>query len=310
MGRPAKNPEHPLTRLRKALSTPTREMTRALFSKKVGIPEATIKAIETGKFKISAKNAAQIASATKVDPKCLLDPSLPLTDYLGVPFEDQPILANYSGDFRDIEALFDTAFEVAEEKQKQAVFSFLFQRWLEETSEILGLRPGITRKLEERYPIQCFEAIPDCFWPKDQKKRQDIDKGVMKFDEEFFAELKKLLTARDKTEPKDQKKRKDIDKGVMKFDEELFAKFKFDEEFLAELEKLLTHPNETEPKDQKKRKDIDRRVMTPPDETDRDFMNFLRECFGFGGVAWDLRKKMIEEAKASLQREPTGRQTR
>ena len=87
MGRPAKNPDHPLTRLRKALSTRTQEMTRALFSKKVGIPEPTIKAIETGKFKLSDKNAAQIASVTKVHPQCLIDPSLPLEDYMGVPLE-------------------------------------------------------------------------------------------------------------------------------------------------------------------------------------------------------------------------------
>ena len=51
MGRPSKNPEHPLVRLRKALSTTTQQMTRAHFSRKVGIPETTIKAIESGTFK-------------------------------------------------------------------------------------------------------------------------------------------------------------------------------------------------------------------------------------------------------------------
>ena len=241
MGRPAKNPEHPLTRLRKVLSTSNQEMTRARFSKKVGIPEATIKAIETGKFKISDKNAAQIASVTKVDHKCLMDPSLPLTDYMGLPLEGQPFSTLYSGDFRDLKALFDGAFEAAQEKQKQAIFSFLFQRWLEETSEILGLRTAIADKLQERYPVQCFAAIPKYFWPKDRKKRKDMDKRVTKFEEEFYAGLKK--------------------------------------------------------------------VLSPPDETDSSVLNFLRESFGFGDPAWDLRKKMIEEAKASLQKEPKGRQT-
>src|SRR5215831_13459826 len=107
MGRPAKNPEHPLTRLRRALSTPTQEMTRALFSKKVGISEATIKAIETGKFKISDKHAAQIATVTKVNPKCLVDPSLPLTDYMGISMEEEtgPIAAYFGDDFLDAKAL-------------------------------------------------------------------------------------------------------------------------------------------------------------------------------------------------------------
>src|SRR5215469_11875281 len=193
MGRPAKNPEHPLTKLRKALSTPSQEMTRALFSKRVGIPEATIKAIETGKFKLSDKNAAQIASVVKVDPKCLMDPSLPLTD-LGLPLEVQPFFDGYSSEFCDIEALFDTAFEVAERKQKKVVFSFLFQRWLEETSEILGLGVAIRDKLQEGYPIQCFAAIPEYFWPKDRKKRKDMDQRVKSFEEELHSETLKEVT--------------------------------------------------------------------------------------------------------------------
>ena len=34
-----------------------------------------------------------------------------------------------------------------------------------------------------------------------------------------------------------------------------------------------------------------KKVVSLADETDRFFMNFLRESFGFGDVAWDLRKK-------------------
>jgi hypothetical protein len=236
MGRPAKNPDHPLTRLRKVLSTPNQEMTRTLFSKKVGIPEATIKAIETGKFKISAMNAAQIASVTKVDPKCLMDPGLPLTDYVGLPLEGQPYSAYFSGEFRDIRALFDTAFEVAIEKQKEAVFSFLFQRWLEETSKILGLSPAITDKLQERYPTQCFVAIPGYFWPKARKKRKDMEKCVEEFEEELYVKLKNALSRLD--------------------------------------------------------------------ESRHSVRDYVRQRLGFGDVAWDLRKKMIEEAKASLQKQP------
>jgi DNA-binding XRE family transcriptional regulator len=195
MGRPAKNPEHPLTRLREALSTPNQQMTRALFSKKVGIPEATIKAIETGKFKISDKHAAQIASVTKVDPKCLIDPSLPLTDYIGVPLEGQatPFAAHLGDEFYDVKALFDTGLQVAEEKRKQVVFSFLFQRWLEETSEILGLGPSITDKLLEEYPEECFAAIPHYFWPKDRKKQEDLSKRVRRFEKELRGEFEKLM---------------------------------------------------------------------------------------------------------------------
>ena len=36
----------------------------------------------------------------------------------------------------------------------------------------------------------------------------------------------------------------------------------------------------------------------------------LRNDLNYADVAWGLRKKMIEEAKASLQKEPKGRQRR
>jgi hypothetical protein len=253
MGRPAKNPEHPLTRLRKALSTPTQEMTRALFSKKVGIPEATIKAIETGKFKLSDKNAAQIASVTKVDPKCLMDPSLPLTDYLGVPLDGQtkPFAAYFENEFFDIKALFDAGLEVAEEKQKQAVFSFLFQRWLEETSDILGLRPSIVEKLLERYPKECFAAVPHYFWPKAREKQEDLQKRVKNFEKELRDEFAKLMPEAVRTA----------------------AESVVDDHSLRAFIKSLAR-------------------------------SFVREEFDYAGAALELRRKKIEEAKASLRKQP------
>jgi hypothetical protein len=253
MGRPAKNPEHPLTRLRKALSTPNQEMTRALFSKKVAIPEATIKAIETGKFKLSDKNAAQIASVTKVDPKCLLDPSLPLSDYMGVPLEGwkKPFAAYFEDEFFDIKTLFDTALKVAEEKQKQVVFSFLFQRWLEETSEIFGLGPSITNKLLEEYPDECFGAIPHYFWPRDRKKQEELSKRVKRFEKELRGEFEKLMP-----EPV-----RSLGQAVV------------DDQSLRAYIKSLA-------------------------------ISLLGGEFDHAGAAFELRRKKIEEAKASRQKQP------
>src|SRR6516165_1419900 len=120
MGRPSKNPEHPLVRLRKVLSTPHQEMTRELFSKKVGIPAPSLKAIETGKYGLTPDVAAQIAAVTNVDPKCLMDPNLPLTDPLGDLFlkGQRPLAAYLKDEYKDIKALFDAAIDAAEEKQK------------------------------------------------------------------------------------------------------------------------------------------------------------------------------------------------
>jgi DNA-binding XRE family transcriptional regulator len=273
MGRPAKNPEHPLTRLRKALSTPTQEMTRAIFSKKVGIPEATIKAIETGKFKISDKHAAQIASVTKVNPKCLIDPSLPLDDYMGIPLEAEtgPIAAYFGDEFLDAKALVETALEVAEEKRKQSVFLFLFQRWLEETSETLGLGPAITNKLQERYPPQCFGAIPTYFWPKDRKKRKEMDKHVMRFEKELIAEILKVLSLPEKMT-----------------------------DLLHAAKESLTDPEAFQER------------LGNADEPIRNLLveKILRAGFRYADLVWALRKKKIEEAKASDQKQPKHSRTR
>jgi DNA-binding XRE family transcriptional regulator len=277
MGRPAKNPEHPLTRLRKALSTPTQEMTRALFSKKVGIPEATIKAIETGKFKISDKNAAQIASVTGVDPKCLMDSSLPLEDPFGIGLYKGGVkpLALYLGDeYLDIKELFCTSVEVAEEKNKRAVFFFLFQRWLEETSEILGLQKAITNKLLDRYPLQCFAAIPKYFWPKDRKKRKDMDERVTRFEKELTVEIVRRLVPEMRA----------IDTKTIADELSNFKAFSTDESVPKQLTEI--------------------HAAFAYAIAEGDLAAYAIANLDFPKLHWDLRKKMIEEAKESLQKQP------
>jgi DNA-binding XRE family transcriptional regulator len=284
MGRPAKNPANPLTRLRKALSTPTQEMTRAIFSKKVGIPEATIKALETGKFKLSDKNAAQIAAAITVDPKCLTDPGLPLTDYMGFPYEGDPVAAEFGEEFLDIKVLIDAAFEVAEEKGKQAFFLFLFQRWLEETSEILGLGRAISDKLQDRYPLQCFGAIPEYFWPRDRKQREEVEKRVKRFEKELTAEVIKASSPPE--EP-----------SLKKMEREETAKVN-PEEATTDPEAFLERWNKAQ------------------EAAVERYFKFLKEGLrhrfvkNYSQLARDLRNKMIEEAKASLQKEPKRLRTR
>jgi DNA-binding XRE family transcriptional regulator len=288
MGRPAKNPEHPLTRLREALSTPNQQMTRALFSKKVGIPEATIKAIETGKFKISDKHAAQIATVTKVDPKCLMDPSLPLTDYMGFPLEGYPVAALFGEEFLDIKALFDTAFEVAQEKQKQVVLSFLFQRWLEEASEILGLGSAITNKLQERYPIQCFGAIPEFFWPKDPKKRKEVDTHAKRFENELTAEVTKALSPPEETTP----------------GETTLEEMAREETAKLNPEEANTDPEAFLERWQKAQEVALERYFKVLEERSRNRNRTHRFIESYADVAWNIRSKKIEEAKASLQKQP------
>src|ERR1700737_2220499 len=81
MGRPVKKPNHVLVRLRKQLSTDNHQMTRGEFSRKTGIPEATIKAVELDRRKLSSDMAMKIAFAFGVHPKSLMDSNESLLNF-------------------------------------------------------------------------------------------------------------------------------------------------------------------------------------------------------------------------------------
>jgi DNA-binding XRE family transcriptional regulator len=249
-------------------------MTRARFSRKVGIPAASLKAIETGKYKLKPEVAAQIAAVTKVDPKCLMDPGLPLTDHLGDPFiKGEMPLAAYMGDeYKDIKALFDAAIDAAEEKQKQVFFSFLFLQWFEETCEILGLRSAMTEKLLWGYPWECFASIPQYLWPKDRKRRQELDEAVKKFEAEFFVrfsvEFEKVVKDR----------APGMLPGLLVNETALRNQFEHAKSEAARKNILLRRL---------------RSILIP-------FADALeQQDLSFGKVQWDIRRKMIEEAKAA-----------
>jgi predicted RNase H-like nuclease len=133
----------------------------------------------------------------------------------------------------------------------------LFQRWLEETSEILGLGPSITDKLLEAYPDECFAAIPHYFWPKDRKKQEDLHKRVKRFEKELRGEFAKLMPETVRTH----------EKSVV------------DDQSLRALIRSLVE-------------------------------SVLRGEFDYRGTAFQLRRKKIAEAKASLQKQPKRSQTR
>jgi hypothetical protein len=86
MGRASKNPNHPITRLRKILSGDGSEVTREIFSERTGIPLGSVKAIETGVYKLSPELAKKVAFATGVDSMSLFIGEDPLRDIFGNPY--------------------------------------------------------------------------------------------------------------------------------------------------------------------------------------------------------------------------------
>jgi DNA-binding XRE family transcriptional regulator len=170
MGRPPKNADHPLVRLRALLSTPNDQVTRKDLAKRTGIPEPSLKDIETGKYKMTPEVASIIAYTTGVHPQSLLLGSRPLVDQRGQPFSKDSHKAlevpAWSQEYREaMEQLFSAALDAARGKNFALLFSFLFEAWLSSTIQRFGLGALFAEKLTARLPLFDPLHIPSQFHP-------------------------------------------------------------------------------------------------------------------------------------------------
>ena len=84
MPRPPKNPDHPLTRLRRLLSDRSgQNVTREVFADRVGIPAWSIRAIEVGMYQMTDQVAARIAEHFGLNKESWLRGDDPLLDVDG-----------------------------------------------------------------------------------------------------------------------------------------------------------------------------------------------------------------------------------
>jgi transcriptional regulator with XRE-family HTH domain len=159
MARPPKDPNHPLVRLRAILSTPAtkrvpaNEMSRERFAKKTGIPEPSLKDIETGRYKMTPDVAYKISFATGVDPKSLLRGDDPLLDFTGQPYSKaSPKTDDAISSSVELGAtnhlLLVYAWEVAKEKKIANLFHYMFDTWLHETFSNLGLQSAYDKEVD------------------------------------------------------------------------------------------------------------------------------------------------------------------
>jgi plasmid maintenance system antidote protein VapI len=138
MGRNSKNPNHPLTRLRKALSTETFEMTREAFAKRYGFSAPSIKAIETGKYNLTPELAARISAVTGVHPQSLLENSDPLIAWDGKEFTIDTSPERHAVSEDELETacfLLRKAISVAQmggRTDRSVLILSLFQEWIRE----------------------------------------------------------------------------------------------------------------------------------------------------------------------------------
>jgi hypothetical protein len=177
MGRPPKNPDNRLTRLRKQLSTPNIQMTRIALAKLTGIPLDTIKDIETGRFKLTEQTVIRVAVPTGADCDSLLKGDDPIVDVLGKPlnansykFVDILGVGRTFGD--TIKLLFSIALEAAQESNRSTHFYLLFRGWISKTAQTLRIEKKITEKLHPKIAsIHPDLNLPTAFYPDDPKQK-------------------------------------------------------------------------------------------------------------------------------------------
>jgi transcriptional regulator with XRE-family HTH domain len=179
MGRPPKSANHPLVRLRHKLSEwSAREVTRKDLAKKAGIPEPSLRDIETGRYKLTPAVATKISFATGVDPRSLLDGDDPLLDLLRQPFSKDSIrwseYPSWPQEYREArEQLFLALLDTAHEKKIGRLIYFSFENWLTTTIEAFGLNDLFAQKLIDRFPSFDPKFVPHDFLPKSKRLREE-----------------------------------------------------------------------------------------------------------------------------------------
>jgi hypothetical protein len=196
MGRNSKNPNHALTRLRKALSTETFEMTREVFAKRYGFSAPSIKAIETGTYSLKPDMAARISAATGVLAQSLLEDHDPLLSYDGKPFTINTRPEHEAVSDRQISTaclLLRTALEEpvvvvrGKARSSRAVqLRVRFQEWLHQTLLDLGMEKQFQKRLlialakdgrrarRDRDSSMIYRYTPhDSYWQKREQALED-----------------------------------------------------------------------------------------------------------------------------------------
>jgi transcriptional regulator with XRE-family HTH domain len=155
MGRPIKNADHPLARLRAQLSTKNHQMTRAELAERTGVPEPTLKDIEFGKFQLTMETAIRIAISTGVTAFGLLEREKPLLNWRGDvlspatrrAFDPSPsfLIATRH--------LVESVCEAADEKNLGRLAAFALERAILKTVDELGLSKLATENLRKRVAL-------------------------------------------------------------------------------------------------------------------------------------------------------------
>jgi DNA-binding XRE family transcriptional regulator len=168
MPRTPKDPNNPITRLRRQLSVPNQPFTREMFAQRYGFSVETLKALETGRYKLSGRVAIKIGVAVGVDANSLLKREDPLLDWNGHPVtpDTKPALRDLNLNANDrLEFLINAAFNAARKHPKgdrSPLFVLLFDYWLADVMAELDVRWEFWHELfaPEKYELATGADFP------------------------------------------------------------------------------------------------------------------------------------------------------
>lgn len=174
MGRPPKDADNVLVRLRKQISNPpTLIVTRKLLAVRIGLSASTIREIETGGFKLTPAVAQRIMLMTGVSARSLLNGEDPLKDCIGHNLTPESAVMGLSELYYQHEislfAMLEAALKAAKEKNRSSVFYELFREWLPQAVAAIGATSTMKAVLNRNLGVFDPSHVPEAFQPKDAK---------------------------------------------------------------------------------------------------------------------------------------------
>jgi hypothetical protein len=164
MPRLPKNPDHPLTRLRKILSTPTFTVTRRHFAEHYGFSLDSVTAIERGIYRLGMPMARRIQESTGVSAGSLILGEDPLRAWDGSTFtaETRPPKGTLDEAGRkNLVILITKALSASESakynEDRSAEFYVMFLQWLETAMRDIRAEESFWKRLFESW----LELEPD-----------------------------------------------------------------------------------------------------------------------------------------------------
>jgi plasmid maintenance system antidote protein VapI len=180
MGRPPKDADNVLVRLRKQISNPPTEIvTRRMLAARIGLSASTIREIETSGFKLTPAVVQRLMLKTGVSTQSLLNAENPLKDIRGRELTHLSA-AEWMSDLYyqeevNLFAMLEAALKAAKEKRGAAVFYELFKEWLPQAVAAIGATSTMKSVLNRNLGVFDPHYVPEVFKPKDAKTKAKWD---------------------------------------------------------------------------------------------------------------------------------------